>query len=217
MALRFVDLWRWDGRASRKTCALVGVIAFAIKSVVDRVLALQMLGYPRGLFLSYWAPLGAAVRFRNVSEPESRYLLLMLLWAMPFIWIGVAISVKRLRDAGQPLWLVILFFVPFINLLFFLALCFLPSRQAATTEVAAPWPSVRPFDDIIPRSQLGSALLSIALTACIARAILRSGSSETTRSPLTRSPPDDRRADPGSGRGDRHGSRFAPSRTRPDP
>ena len=167
MALRFVDLWRWDGRTSRKTYALVGVVTFAIKSVVDRVLALQMLGYPRGLFLTYWAPLGAAVRFRNVSESESRYLLLMLLWAMPFIWIGVAISVKRLRDAGQPLWLVILFFVPFINLLFFLALCFLPSRQAATTEVAAPWPSVRPFDDIIPRSQLGSALLSIALTACI--------------------------------------------------
>ncbi len=167
MALRFVDLWRWDGRASRKTYALVGVIAFAIKSVVDRVLALQMLGYPRGLFLSYWAPLGAAVRFRNVSEPESRYLLLMLLWAMPFIWIGVAMSVKRLRDAGQPLWLVILFFVPFINLLFFLALCFLPSGQAPKTEMAVPWPSVRPFDDIIPRSQVGSALLSIALTACM--------------------------------------------------
>jgi uncharacterized membrane protein YhaH (DUF805 family)/uncharacterized membrane protein YiaA len=167
MGLRFLDLWHWDGTASRRTYATVGVSAFAIKSVVDRMLGAKMLGYPRGLFLSYWAPLGRAIRFRDIPGPESEYLLLLLVWAMPFIWIGVAMSVKRLRDAGQPLWLVILFFIPLINLLFFLALCFLPSGERKATEAAAPWPAVRPLDEVIPRSQLGSALLSIALTSCI--------------------------------------------------
>src|SRR5258708_25917689 len=91
----------------------------------------------------------------------------MLLVSLPCLWIGVTMSVKRLRDAGQPLLLVVLFFIPFINLLFFIALCFLPSRGQTETKVAAPWPEVRPLDGIIPRSQLGSALLSILLTSAI--------------------------------------------------
>jgi uncharacterized membrane protein YhaH (DUF805 family) len=167
MALRFVDLWRWDGKVSRKTYAVVGLAAFAIKGVVDQAIGVYALGHSRGLFLSYWAPLGAAARLNRISGPESQYLGLMLLWAMPFIWIGVAMTVKRLRDAGQPLSLVILFFIPFVNLLFLIALCFLPSQELARTDEAAPWPAVRPLDSIIPRSQLGSALLSILLTSVI--------------------------------------------------
>src|SRR5258708_11945134 len=91
----------------------------------------------------------------------------MLLVSLPCLWIGVTMSVKRLRDAGQPLWLVVLFFISFINLLFFIALCFLPSRGQTETKIAAPWPEVRPLDGFIPRSQLGSALLSILLTSAI--------------------------------------------------
>jgi uncharacterized membrane protein YhaH (DUF805 family) len=38
---------------------------------------------------------------------------MMLLAALPFIWIGVTMTVRRLRDAGKPVWLATLFFVPF--------------------------------------------------------------------------------------------------------
>jgi uncharacterized membrane protein YhaH (DUF805 family) len=165
--MRFLDLWRWDGRVGRKTYAVVGAAGFAIKSIVDRALGVYVLGYPQGLFLSYWAPLGTAARLGHLSQSESKYLLAMVLLALPFIWVGVAMTVKRLRDAGEPAWLAILFFIPILNLLFFVALCFWRPREPETKEEAAPWPHVRSLDRIIPRSQLGSALLSIALSSAI--------------------------------------------------
>jgi hypothetical protein len=62
MALRFADLWRWDGVVSRKTYALVGLAGFAIKSLIDRAVGAYVMGYPQGVFLSYWRPLGATAR-----------------------------------------------------------------------------------------------------------------------------------------------------------
>ena len=167
MALRLADLWRWDGVVSRKTYALVGLAGFAIKSLIDRAIGAYVLGYPQGVFLSYWRPLGATARLGHLSGPEAKYLLTLLLLALPFIWVGVAMTVKRLRDAGAPVWVVVLFFLPFANLPFFLLLCLLPSRQRTQKAEAAPWPSVRPLNHVIPQSQVGSALLSIALTSAL--------------------------------------------------
>ena len=163
MALQFVDLWRWQGRVSRRTYAIVGVTGVAIKHVLDHLVAAGVF-HSYGFF-NYWAPLGKGAHLTRLTADERQFLATMLVVALPFLWIGVAMTVKRLRDAGQPLWLAVLFFVPFINLLFFISLCFLPSRQRAETRVGAPWPEVRRLDDIIPRSQLGSALLSILLTS----------------------------------------------------
>jgi hypothetical protein len=43
----------------------------------------------------------------------------------------------------------------------------LPSRPQAEHDEATPWPAVRPLDGVIPRSQLGSAALSIVVTTAI--------------------------------------------------
>jgi hypothetical protein len=59
------------------------------------------------------APLGATARINHLSAVESKFLTMMLLAALPFIWIGVTMTVRRLRDAGKPVWLATLFFVPF--------------------------------------------------------------------------------------------------------
>jgi len=165
MAFRFVDLWRWGGRVSQKTYAIVGLAGLAIKHLVDHFIAAGFF-HVYGFF-NYWAPLGRGARLTSLTIGDGKFLATMLLVSLPFLWIGVAMSVKRLRDAGQPLWVVILFFMPFINLVFFIALSFLPPQERAETEVASPWPAVRPFDRVVPRSQLGSALLSIALTSII--------------------------------------------------
>ncbi len=167
MALRFLELLHFEGRVGRRKYAVVGAILFAIKSIVDRVIGAYVLPEAPSWFLTYWAPLGKAARLGHLSSVESRYLLTMMLFALPFIWIGVAMTVRRLRDAGQPVWLAILFFIPFLNLLLLLALCFLPSRQHEERLEAAPWPQVRSLDALIPRSQLGSALLAILLTSAI--------------------------------------------------
>lgn len=163
--MTILDLFRWNGKLNRRAYALVGLIGFAIKHPIDHFVAAHFL-HARGFF-NYWAPLGSAARIAHLSEPEYKFLATMLLIAMPFIWIGLAMTVRRLRDAGQPVWLVVFFFLPYLNLLFFLVLCLLPPRKQTEATEAASWPHVRTLDGIIPRSPLGSAVLAIILTAAI--------------------------------------------------
>ena len=126
MAFQFSDLWRWDGRVSRAKYAAVGFIGVLIKHSLDRLIAAYYVDSGNSLF-NYWAPLGKAARLDHLSNTEAKFLATLLLLSIPFLWAGVAMTVRRLRDAGQPVWLVVLFFVPLINVLFFLMLCALPS------------------------------------------------------------------------------------------
>jgi uncharacterized membrane protein YhaH (DUF805 family) len=108
--MKLPDLWRWDGRVGRLAYATVGLAGVAIKHNLDRLIASSFLGYKNSF--NYWVPLGRAARLNHLSDTEAKFLATLLLVSIPFIWVGVAMTVKRLRDAGQPLWLVILFFVP---------------------------------------------------------------------------------------------------------
>jgi uncharacterized membrane protein YhaH (DUF805 family) len=177
MALRFLDLWRWNGRVGRRAYGFVGSGAFIIKNTLDRIISQHFLG-TQTFFFNYWAPLGKAARLTQLSPLEMRYVATLLVVALPFIWIGAAMTVRRLRDAGWPVWLVVLFFAPFVNLLFFLVLCFLPSRNLPTQREASPWPAVRPLDGIIPKSELGSAALSVLVTTVIGLMFVALGTSE---------------------------------------
>jgi hypothetical protein len=73
MALRFVNLWRWDGVVSRKTYALVGLAGFAIKSLIDRAIGAYVLGYPQGVFLSYWRPRRATAILERTWDKAEDY------------------------------------------------------------------------------------------------------------------------------------------------
>jgi len=167
MAFQFSDLWRWDGRVSGAKYAAAGFIGVVIKHNLDRLIAAGFLGPLDSYFLNYWAPLGKAARLDHLSSTEAKFLATLLLTSIPFLWVGVAMTVKRLRDAGQPVWLVVLFFVPFINVLFFLMLCALPPSERPTDAEGAPWPGPRGLSEMIPRSPLGSAVLSIFLTSVL--------------------------------------------------
>jgi uncharacterized membrane protein YhaH (DUF805 family) len=160
------SLWRFDGTVSRQTYALVGFIGFAIKHNIDRYIARDYLHQANGLF-NYWAPLDKAARLTHLSYAEKQFLFTLMLVSLPFIWVGVNMTIRRLRDAALPLWLVCLFFIPFVNVLFLLTLCLLPSKHNDTADEAAPWPHVRPLDRIIPRGKLASVMLSICVTTII--------------------------------------------------
>jgi len=166
VAFHFRDLWRWDGKVGRAEYAVVGIVGIFIKHNLDRLIASAYLGYG-DTFFNYWAPLGKAARLDHLSSAETRFLVTLLLFSIPFLWVGVAMTVQRLRDAGQPVWLVVLFFVPVINVLFFLALCALPPRDLAQEAEGAPWPGPSGLDGLIPASKLGSAVLAIFLTAAL--------------------------------------------------
>ena len=172
MEMRFAEMWRWQGRVSRGTYAAVGVSAFAVKYLLDHWVAGAAF-HREWMPWNYLFPLGQQVPWstaRTAGDPI--FAATMLAIALPFIWLGVTLTVQRLRDAGQPLWLVVLFFVPVVNLLFLLLLCALGPHPRAEARQAAPWPETRPLDHWIPRSKLGASLVAIVVTAVIGLAFV---------------------------------------------
>ena len=94
------NIFRFDGTVGRSAYALVGLIGFAIKHNVDRYIAREYLPQTNGLF-NYWEPLGKAAGLTTLSYPEKRVLLELLLLALPFIWIGVGMTVRRYAAPGN--------------------------------------------------------------------------------------------------------------------
>lgn len=54
---------------------------------------------------------------------------LLVLWSLPFVWIGTGMSIRRSADAGYSPWLGLLFFIPGLNYLLILGLCLAPTKE----------------------------------------------------------------------------------------
>ena len=161
MKITFSDFWRTTGTVDREAYALVGLVGFAIKHNLDRLVAAYEIHRPWGIF-NYWIPIKDVARITQVGGADARFLAVMVALSLPFIWVGVAFTVKRLRSAGWSTALVLLFFVPFLNLLFFLILCVAPKR-APEQRQDSPTRNSQPAH-FLPESAIGSAALSLLLT-----------------------------------------------------
>ena len=75
----------------------------------------------------------------------------MVVWTLPFLWIGLSMSVRRAMDAGRSPWIGLLFVAPFVNYVVMAALAVVPSRPAA----------VKPPRD--PREATGGLMVKSAL------------------------------------------------------
>lgn len=122
------DLWRLDGTVSRTRYLSIGCVLFAVKFVIDWAISLFV-------FHRHWTPLdyfmpGNALNVLSDSPALRAYYATMVTIALPFIWTGVALTLRRLRSANLPVWLVKLFFVPVVNLLLFFMLAILPPRES---------------------------------------------------------------------------------------
>jgi uncharacterized membrane protein YhaH (DUF805 family) len=181
--VRFIDLWRWRGSVDRKTFAIVGFLATVVKQLMDLQIARIFNPNRSELFINYWTPLGMPVPLSGVSRTQASFLFALLVAAIPFMWLGLAMTVKRLRDVGQPVWLSVIFFVPIVNILFLLVLCFAPTNslrvrndEANSVERdGAPWPKTRGLGRVIPESKLGAALFAILVSAAIGLSCLLLG------------------------------------------
>src|SRR5271155_5556028 len=171
MRFRLRDLWTWEGSIGRGPYVLIGLIGFAIKHNLDRLIAWSVFHRPWSI-LDYWRPLHGANGIATVSHSDSAFLLTLVATSLPFVWIGVVQTLRRLRSIGVPGWLVVFFFVPYFNLLFFLVLCVLPPRRA-TDEDSSPgftYGSNDTLSNYLPKSALGSAMVGIAVTAILGAA-----------------------------------------------
>src|SRR2546423_12000879 len=151
MAFTPSDLWRWQGRVGRTKYLAIGVTLFAVKHTLDRIVASSVFGRRWGLF-NYWIIQDSSQVDKTPYSTLTFYATLLAL-ALPFIWTGVVLTLRRLRDAGLPSWLVLLFFVPFVNLIFFLVLSVIPGSASRRTARASRHGQVGSLlERLIPRS-----------------------------------------------------------------
>ena len=125
--IKVSDLWRWDGTISRAAYAAWGGGLVAVKYTVDTMVAGLIFHRPWS-WINYISP-GQAVDVLAMTGADQVFFLTMIAVSIPFIWVGIVLTMRRLRAAGLPVWLCKLFFVPIVNLLVFASLCILPTQS----------------------------------------------------------------------------------------
>ena len=167
-------LWTWNGTLDRLPYLLIGAALFLVKFAIDWTIATLGFGHPWSPYNYLIWPNDRVLRVFELNDPERMFSLTMLLVSLPFIWAGVILTLHRLRAAGLPLGLVLFFFVPLVNLLLFLFLVLLPTRQAPATAVL-PWsersrlePWRKTHRSLVRESRSGSGLVSLAISVPLA-------------------------------------------------
>ena len=159
MKTRPAALWRWDGTLDRGPYAIIGLLLSIVKYGIDSFVVWNLCGRT-WTPLNYWL---AGDRFGDLlygpTFAAARWTLLGT--ALPFIWIGVSLTIRRLRSAGAPLWLVALFFVPGLNFLLFIVLMLTPGQRTALQ--AQPGKSSM-LGRMVPRSGFASALTAMLVS-----------------------------------------------------
>jgi hypothetical protein len=102
-------LWTWNREIDRVPYLLTGGFLFAVKYLLDWTVAFHLFGRS-------WSPINYLIwpndrvlRVFELDGPEQWFSVTMLLVSLPFIWIGVILSLHRLRAVGLPLGLICLF------------------------------------------------------------------------------------------------------------
>jgi uncharacterized membrane protein YhaH (DUF805 family) len=148
---RTMDRWPyfWWG------CALM-----ALKYNLDRSVAWW--GFHRPwYFWNYVKPHGFAA-VDAIPPDDQTFYLILLLTSLPFLAVGIILTLRRLRSAGLPMELCVLFFVPVINLIFFAILTCIPAKQTmAAPSSASGWSSW------LPTSASGSALAATVIVGLV--------------------------------------------------
>ena len=169
MNLRLSELGRLDGTIDRWPYFALGTSLGGLKMGLDLVVATW-------LFNRNWSPFEYAVPgpwLFAISPVDQFFFRVMLVVALPFIWSGIALTLRRLRSAGLPLYGVALFFVPLpINLIVFLILSTLPARPergGIYDEIDEGWRSSgdvktgRMLGKVLPESRWGAAFAAIVI------------------------------------------------------
>ena len=153
------DLYSWKGKVDRRTFLTWGLLLFFVKFQINKYLLFSK-GHRPSPFSLDIVELLPSSNISQLSEPAT----LTALVALPFLWAGIVLCIRRLRDIGAPLVLALLFFFPFINYLFFLILAALPSASSTDAGVEQPAPFIK---RLIPDNPFGSGLFAIGMTSTL--------------------------------------------------
>ena len=131
---RYLNL---TGTTSRGRYLALGVGLFALKFAIDMLIAS---GFHREWSVRHYLiwPDEETVTVLQLAPANRDFGLVMLGVSLPFVYFGVTQTLRRLRDAGLPLALVVLFFVPLVNLILIALLCVFPPRLRLTPSGEPP-------------------------------------------------------------------------------
>src|SRR5881397_3328965 len=124
---RYVRYWfTLVDPVDRRAYLVTGLGLMAFKYAVDAGAVALATG-------RFWSPLDYLLPFyllraEKLAGAPAWFLPAFVLWTLPFLWIGVAMTLRRAVDAGRSPWLALAFFVPLVNYVVMLMLCAAPSR-----------------------------------------------------------------------------------------
>lgn len=124
--------FRLDGFVDRRRYTVWGFGLAVLKYAVEAI----VVGMLTGRFYSptdFLSPLLSTRAAFTDGAPEWLGMGLVL-WTIPFVWIAVAMSVRRCHDAGLTPWCALLVLIPVINYLTMLLLSALASSRTPTAE-----------------------------------------------------------------------------------
>src|SRR5439155_118922 len=126
---------------SRRFYAIWGFVLMIAKYGIDAAIVYSFTG-------QIWSPLDylnpvLVMREHSLEHGPSWLLFALGAWTLPFMWIGVTMSIRRAVDAGYKGWLGFLFFIPIINymmMIFLGAAATLPFALEGIVCLALPFP-----------------------------------------------------------------------------
>src|SRR5918912_604368 len=89
MALKLSDFWTWRGTVGRGKYFGIGVTLFAVKHLLDRLVATKVFGLRWSLF-NYWV-FGETSEIDYTPLGRLRFYALLLTLALPFNRVGVVL------------------------------------------------------------------------------------------------------------------------------
>ena len=166
--------WLANGTVRRSTYLLAGVGFFLVKFAIDAAVTIFLFGRSWSPMQYLVWPNDGTVKVLDLHYADRQFAQTMLVLSLPFIVIGVLLTLARLRDARLPLWLVALFFVPIVNLIVFAILVVVPTRSAAAALPESPSTTrlQRAHQSIVLGNPWRSGLVSLLVTVPISVALV---------------------------------------------
>jgi uncharacterized membrane protein YhaH (DUF805 family) len=151
--LRF--LFGFEGLVTKRQYMVTGFSLMALKYAVEVAVAYAAAGrfYPLSAFLLPFA----SYREQFLGQASGPFLMFLILWSLPFMWVGVSMSVRRAADAGLSPIYGTLFLTPVFNYLTMLGLCLADSKPLARIYA----------DEVVEQSRLKIAISAIVVAGIL--------------------------------------------------
>lgn len=121
-----------NGTVDRRTYLVWGVALALAKYAVE---AAVIGGFTRRFYspMDFLMPL-LSNRARFTEGAPTWIGMALVLWTVPFVWIAVAMSIRRCRDAGFSPWLGMLLLIPLVNYVCMFLFSVFPTEKAQSKE-----------------------------------------------------------------------------------